>query len=79
MRPNWPKLVILAPKTCTLVSFQFFAVNIGGTRSGGRVGARFRIFGGGGGGVARLAKLFAGCKLIGAPAPNYCQIITFSH
>ena len=50
MRPNWPKLVILAPKTCTLVSFQFFAVNIGGTRSGGRVGARFRIFGGGGGG-----------------------------
>ena len=23
------------------------------------------------------AKLFAGCKLIGAPAPNQCQIITF--
>ena len=22
-------------------------------------------------------KLFAGCKLIGAPAPNQCQIITF--
>ena len=28
--------------------------------------------GGGGGG-----KLFAGCRLIGAPAPNQCQIITF--
>ena len=28
--------------------------------------------GGGGGG-----QLFAGCKLIGAPAPNQCQIITF--
>ena len=28
--------------------------------------------GGGGGG-----KLSAGCKLIGAPAPNQCQIITF--
>ena len=27
---------------------------------------------GGGGG-----KLFASCKLIGAPAPNQCQIITF--
>ena len=25
----------------------------------------------------RRAKLFAGCKLIGAPAPNQCQIITF--
>ena len=23
------------------------------------------------------AKLFAGCKHIGAPAPNQCQIITF--
>ena len=22
-------------------------------------------------------KLFAGCKLIGAPAPNQCQIMTF--
>ena len=31
----------------------------------------FRIFGGQGG------KLLAGCKLIGAPAPNQCQIITF--
>ena len=38
-------------------------------------GAKFRIFGEGqgvGGG-----KLFAGCKLIGAPAPNQCQINTF--
>ena len=34
-------------------------------------GPRFRILGGGGG------KPFAGCKLIGAPAPNQCQIITF--
>ena len=40
---------------------------------GGRRGARFRILGGG----ARGAKLFAGCKLIGAPAPNQCQIIAF--
>ena len=23
------------------------------------------------------ANLFAGCKLIGAPAPNQCQMITF--
>ena len=29
------------------------------------------------GGVQGGAKLFAGCKLIGAPAPNQCQIITF--
>ena len=36
----------------------------------------FRILRGGGG-RAREAKLFAGCKLIGAPAPNQCQIITF--
>ena len=35
------------------------------------------IRGGGGGGGARGAKLFAGCKLIGAPAPNLCQIIAF--
>ena len=49
--------------------------NIGEYRGGG---------GGGGGGGAggeggtRGAKLFAGCKLIGAPpAPNQCQIITF--
>ena len=32
------------------------------------VGAWFRILG---------SKLFAGCKLIRAPAPNQCQIITF--
>ena len=32
---------------------------------------------GGGGGGARGTKLFAGCKLIGAPAPNQCQIIAF--
>ena len=32
------------------------------------------IGGGGGGGGGQL---FAGCKLIGAPAPNQCQIITF--
>ena len=38
-------------------------------------GARFRILGGQGGG--RGVKLFAGCKLIGAPAPNQYQIITF--
>ena len=31
----------------------------------------------GGGGVGGGGKLFAGCKLIGAPAPNQCQIITF--
>ena len=36
-------------------------------------GARFRILGGGGGG----GELFAGCKLIRAPAPIHCQIITF--
>ena len=28
-------------------------------------------------GGARGAKLFAGCKLVGAPAPNQCQIIPF--
>ena len=31
----------------------------------------------GGGGGAKGGGLFAGCKLIGAPAPNQCQIITF--
>ena len=41
-------------------------LNIGGG------GAKVQNIGGGGGG-----KLFAGCKLIGAPAPNQCQIITF--
>ena len=39
----------------------------------GGCGARFRILGGQGGG----ANFFAGCNLIGAPAPNQCQIITF--
>ena len=38
MRPNWPKLVSLAQKTCTLDSFQFFAVNIGGGGGGGGAG-----------------------------------------
>ena len=36
-------------------------------------GPRFKILGVGAGG----GQLFAGCKLIGAPAPNQCQIITF--
>ena len=35
---------------------------------------RFRILGGGG---QEGVKLFAGCKQIGAPAPNQCQMITF--
>ena len=34
-------------------------------------GGKVQNNGGGGG------KLFAGCKLIGAPAPNQCQKITF--
>ena len=38
---------------------------------------RFKILGGGGGGGGQGGQLFAGCKLIGAPAPNQCQIITF--
>ena len=38
-------------------------------------GTRFRIWGGGGG--CKKTKLFAGCKLIGDPAPNQCQTITF--
>ena len=37
-------------------------------------GARFRILRGGNGGGGGL---LAGCKLIGAPAPNQCQIIRF--
>ena len=45
-------------------------LKIGGGGGGG--GARFRILGGQGGGG-----LFAGCKLIGTPAPNQCQIIAF--
>ena len=40
-------------------------------------GARFKILGEGRGEGARGAKLFAGCKLIGALAPNQRQIITF--
>ena len=36
------------------------------------VGERFRILREGQGGT-----LFSGCKLIGAPAPSQCQIITF--
>ena len=42
---------------------------------GGGGGARFRILEGGGGG--QVAKLYAGRKLIGAPAPSQCQIVTF--
>ena len=41
-------------------------LNIGGVGGGGG-GARLRILGGGGG------KLFAGCKLIGAPALNHTK------
>ena len=42
-------------------------LNTGGGGEGGRErGLRFRILGGGGG---KGGKLFAGCKLIGAPAP----------
>ena len=48
-------------------------LNIGG----GREGARFRILGVGGQSGVVGATLFAGCKLIGAPARNQCQIITF--
>ena len=44
----------------------------GGGGCGGEGVARFRILG-----RPRGAKLFAGCKLIGAPAHNQCQIITF--
>ena len=31
----------------------------------------------GGGEGGKGVELFAGCELIGAPAPNLCQIITF--
>ena len=37
----------------------------------------FRILGGGGGGGGVRCKIFAGCKLIRASAPNQCQIIAF--
>ena len=41
-------------------------------------GPRFKILGvGAEGGGGAGGQLFAGCKLIGAPAPNQCQIITF--
>ena len=39
---------------------------------GGGGGGRFRTLGG-----ARGAKNYTGCKLIGASAPNQCQIIIF--
>ena len=42
---------------------------------GGGEGGKVQNTGGGGGGGGR--KLFADCKLIGAPAPNQCQIVTF--
>ena len=44
---------------------------------GGGGGGKVQNIGGGGGGGDKGGKLFAGCKLIGAPAPNQCQIITF--
>ena len=43
---------------------------------GGGGGGKVQNIGGGVGG-ARGGKLFIGCKLSGAPAPNQCQIITF--
>ena len=46
-----------------------------GGRGKGYVGPPPKLLGGGGPGKG--AKLFAGCKLIGAPAPNQCQIIAF--
>ena len=42
---------------------------------GGGGGGKVQNSGGRGGGKG--AKLFAGCKLIGASIPNQCQIITF--
>ena len=47
-------------------------LNIVGWGGGGKV----QNIRGRGGGEQGGAKLFAGCKLIGAPAPNQCQIIT---
>ena len=44
----------------------------GGGGGGGGQGSKY--WGGGGG---KGGQLFAGYKLIGAPAPNQCQIITF--
>ena len=43
---------------------------------GGGGGGKVQNIGGGGGGQGG-AKHYAGCKLIGDPAPNQCQIITF--
>ena len=42
---------------------------------GGGGGGKVQNIGGGGGRGG--GQLFADCKLIGAPAPNQCQIITF--
>ena len=42
----------------------------GGGGGGGGWGGKVQSMGEGG-------KLLAGCKLIGNPAPNQCQIITF--
>ena len=58
------------------VSLVIPAIGVGRFWTGEGGGERFRIFRGGGGGKGR-GKLFAGCKLIGAPAHNQCQIITF--
>ena len=46
-------------------------LNIGWVGGGGGGGGGEKVKNNGGG------KLFAGCKLIGAPPPNQCQIITF--
>ena len=54
-------------------------LNIGGG-GGGKVQHILCVCGGGGGKWGKGGKggkLFPGCKLIGAPAPNQCQIITF--
>ena len=51
-------------------------LNIGGTTVQ-NIWAGKRRGGGGVGGGKGGCKLFAGCKLIGAPAPNHCQIIAF--
>ena len=47
-------------------------LKFGGLRCRILGGTRYRICGGQG-----VAKLFSGCKLIRAPAPNQCHIITF--
>ena len=58
-------------KVLNIVFFFFFFFLGGGGGGGGKV----QNIGWGGGAMG--AKLFAGCKMIGAPAPNQCQIITF--